>query len=916
MRLIGASGLKSARDAGPLDAYAVVRIGRLSEHKSRICFGAVDPKWDEDFFLAAPKSTAIPLSVEIRSMDIVSSESLGRGSIDFSWLDENQGLVDITLKLDPPTTRTANIAKISFDETQSSNQRPRGVSGELDLPGAATGSAGEVRLQLRREVCRARELDDLALGADWVPARHRQRTVVVELIKGRKLIPRDDNGFSDAYVRLRLAGSTQQSRVVSRSLHPKWRERFEFCFTERRDPAHLTLNLEVWDRDMLSRDDPMGTATLDLSKLPENIVNECWVDVSLDDKPAGALHILVTIMDCDEDLVLSKDQRKLSVGSLRVHVIRARNLMAADSNGRSDPFCELSLGNARLRTPVEPKTLEPVWDRLVELPVSDIFACLDLTVWDYDPDSRPEPLGAVRIPLQRIIDNEPVWFPLKTMDLTGRAKGEVLLAMRLEYNPISALLALRLSRERNHMERLPAFSPSRLRNALNRLMPISTLALQTYIYCFGILTWKYGALASMGGIGAWTAICLWFRPFMVPLVLLVLLIYNYFYDYQGNHVHINSDGLLETRFQDEDTDALIQQTMDTFGLEEDFDANEALRATAEPRNDRLDGETRQPDKEALTSESIEFAASAADSSKQQTQNYNNSNEPSLGQSRPSLLPSTESLSSIPEDYIFDEDDSYSDIDDQHHRNQQKPIKDEKYKEGRTRQERSADEGRLARSQFLQRQVRSWVQFGYSVVKKSYLVAMAQDSFVGDAIRELIATHAPKLLLLQDDYVLNQPFLEQLRILSRLGKQFQDQLEFVASSAERIKNLSNWTVPMLTALVATILFLTTIALLALPWNICLLLFGYGAFVDTWITRYVQKDPYWISRSRVLEFLSRVPSDVDKAKCTQFRSLMRSAPPPPSMKLKRHYSEDLRARLSDLGERFMHINRYGARRLATK
>lgn len=42
-------------------------------------------------------------------------------------------------------------------------------------------------------------------------------------------------------------------------------------------------------------------------------------------------------------------------------VLRARDLPSADTNGRSDPYCVVNLGDNAIRTSVQPETLNPEW---------------------------------------------------------------------------------------------------------------------------------------------------------------------------------------------------------------------------------------------------------------------------------------------------------------------------------------------------------------------------------------------------------------------------------------------------------------------------------------------------------------------------------------------------------------------------
>lgn len=77
-------------------------------------------------------------------------------------------------------------------------------------------------------------------------------------------------------------------------------------------------------------------------------------------------------------------------GVLVFRLIRARNLIAADSNGYSDPYVVARLRGSRLqawRSPTRWKTLNPDWDAVHEFPgyLSDLASYpLELKLYDYD----------------------------------------------------------------------------------------------------------------------------------------------------------------------------------------------------------------------------------------------------------------------------------------------------------------------------------------------------------------------------------------------------------------------------------------------------------------------------------------------------------------------------------------------------
>ncbi|KFQ39253.1 Putative Ras GTPase-activating protein 4B, partial [Mesitornis unicolor] len=71
----------------------------------------------------------------------------------------------------------------------------------------------------------------------------------------RDLARKDRNGASDPFVRLRYNGKVQESTVVKKSCYPRWNETFEFELAE---PPEEKLCVEVWDWDLVGRNDFLG----------------------------------------------------------------------------------------------------------------------------------------------------------------------------------------------------------------------------------------------------------------------------------------------------------------------------------------------------------------------------------------------------------------------------------------------------------------------------------------------------------------------------------------------------------------------------------------------------------------------------------------------------------------------------------
>jgi synaptotagmin-like protein len=131
-------------------------------------------------------------------------------------------------------------------------------------------------------------------------------------------------------------------------------------------------------------------------------------------------------------------------GQLLVHVNRARDLAAADSNGFSDPYVKTYLlpdrsKHSKRKTNVQRKTLSPIFDETLEYSVSESelsSRTLWLSVWDWDRFGRNQFLGELRLPLNSLdlTDSTDHWHTLMDKDEEPEAmdyyRGQLHLALR------------------------------------------------------------------------------------------------------------------------------------------------------------------------------------------------------------------------------------------------------------------------------------------------------------------------------------------------------------------------------------------------------------------------------------------------------------------------------------------------------
>jgi Ca2+-dependent lipid-binding protein len=114
-------------------------------------------------------------------------------------------------------------------------------------------------------------------------------------------------------------------------------------------------------------------------------------------------------------------------GTLRVEVLDAADLPAADRNGYSDPYCKFILNDKEIyKTKTQKKTLHPSWNEYFETPVrSRTAAEFEVKIFDWDFGDKADFLGKASINLEIL---EPFQKQEVTLGLDGKS-GAIRLKM-------------------------------------------------------------------------------------------------------------------------------------------------------------------------------------------------------------------------------------------------------------------------------------------------------------------------------------------------------------------------------------------------------------------------------------------------------------------------------------------------------
>ncbi|XP_066558075.1 multiple C2 and transmembrane domain-containing protein 2 isoform X2 [Amia ocellicauda] len=113
-------------------------------------------------------------------------------------------------------------------------------------------------------------------------------------------------------------------------------------------------------------------------------------------------------------------------------------------------------------------------------------------------------------------------------------------------------------------------------------------------------------------------------------------------------------------------------------------------------------------------------------------------------------------------------------------------------------------------------------------------------------------------------------LEKIHMVQDIVITVQNLLEEIASFGERIKNTFNWSVPFLSSLACLILVVATVITYYIPLRYIVLLWGINKFTKK------LRNPYAIDNNEILDFLRRMPSDIQKVQYSELKPASTQSP----------------------------------------
>ncbi|KAF2655015.1 tricalbin [Lophiostoma macrostomum CBS 122681] len=304
-----------------------------------------------------------------------------------------------------------------------------GTISSLRSKGTAADSEVDMAKQLEKNegqqeeaLPQKKEIEKLRLTADDLQQYAETGLIVFKLIDGDFA---ESGGYVDIIMDDMAFPSYSSAKIKSKAM----------TFNEVGDTMVRELDFSKITLRIIEHIDKKGEADEDhvIAKLTGNTLDtlrRCLytpTQLTLKDNHGRENKITVSLKYLPIKMRLDPSESFNNSGSLRVDVLDAADLPAADRNGYSDPYCKFILGDKDVyKTKTQKKTLHPAWNEFFEVPVrSRTAANFRVKVYDWDFGDKADFLGEAAINLEIL---EPFQQQEVTLGLDGKS-GAIRLKM-------------------------------------------------------------------------------------------------------------------------------------------------------------------------------------------------------------------------------------------------------------------------------------------------------------------------------------------------------------------------------------------------------------------------------------------------------------------------------------------------------
>ncbi|KAF9409138.1 hypothetical protein BGZ94_002044, partial [Podila epigama] len=181
-------------------------------------------------------------------------------------------------------------------------------------------------------------------------------------------------GNSDPYIKIRLGNRPElaTTAVKQDTLNPVWNETNTILINN----LNEVVCMEIFDKDNLRKDRPLGQANFDLKSLEEEpIQDDVWCKVLRNGKERGAVRVRAAYFPVQQPVPSADGSEMIPVesnsGILAINLAQAKDI-ARTSKTKS--LCQVSLNGRAVHTTKKMSGASPAWGAEVDIFVTDLAA--------------------------------------------------------------------------------------------------------------------------------------------------------------------------------------------------------------------------------------------------------------------------------------------------------------------------------------------------------------------------------------------------------------------------------------------------------------------------------------------------------------------------------------------------------------